>query len=364
MVNPKCLSNLVPNNRFLGKQRINLTLKPETIEFLKQNYHSVSEGIDQLVSGYAPESTVHWYKSRLENTTKDRDQLLIRIANLQNDVLEARENNVNTQLDKRCWELEKTNTYLEERIRQKTFEVDNLKLENQQLKEQLKTLKFKLENRKQHDQERLTAMVRHGEFILKFNREHGYFLIVPKHLKNPLIDYIEAHDLDYHYYGFDYPLTNHQNIRIDAINTIEGLIELIDKFEKKSDYAYNQISEKNNEIKESDLSLDSHDEKYISVRHDYCDFIEYERVSELVNGEAKLSESDLIIATIYSPIKKTLIEVRKKLDLVLTRYEGIIGKVEENLDGDKQKKWLLQFKCYDVKMSFFCLDKIKQELSS
>lgn len=54
MVNPKCLSNLVPNNRFLGKQRINLTLKPETIEFLKQNYHSVSEGIDQLVSGYAP----------------------------------------------------------------------------------------------------------------------------------------------------------------------------------------------------------------------------------------------------------------------------------------------------------------------
>lgn len=268
MVNPKSLANLNPQNRSQGKVRINLTLLPSTIEELKTNYSSVSQGIEQIMNQSVPVAKVDLLQKKIKKLEKEIDHLSKANGELKAEILKVNEDpySVHSKLEARCWELDRINGYLEK---------DNQKLE--------------LEN---------------------------------------------------------------QNLKAE----IEKL---------KSGHAHNQILEKNNEIEESekDLVFDSHEENYISVKHDYCDFIEYERISESVDGEAKLTNHDLIQAIIYSPSKKPLIEIKKSLDLVLGRFDGKVGKIEENYGGEKVKKWLLKFQCYDVKMSLMCLERSKQELS-
>jgi hypothetical protein len=113
MVNQKSLVNLRPDNRSQGKQRINITLKPETIKFLREKFESVSQGIEQLALEYTPESSVKWYKSRLESVSED---LLIRIADLQqekfkNNLLEERNQKLQLECDRLKLQLESENTH-------------------------------------------------------------------------------------------------------------------------------------------------------------------------------------------------------------------------------------------------------------
>jgi hypothetical protein len=275
-VNPKSLNNLKPNARSQGKVRINLTLHPATIDELRNNYSSVSQGIEEILSKSVSVAQVDRLQKKLEKSEKDVNFFANKCSMLTSEILRLNEDpySVHSKLEARCQELDHFNGCLDNKNRK-------LELENQNLKLELQNLKLEIEK-------------------------------------------------------------------------------------LKSDNTHYQISEGINtrDEPEKDLSFDdSHEENYTSIQHDYCDFIKYERISESVNNEIILSSCDLIRATIYSPVKKPLIDIRKSLDLVLGRFDCKISKIAETFGLDKSKKWAFKFECFDAEMSLKCLESVKKELS-
>lgn len=136
MVNPKSLENLKPDNRSQGKQRINLTLKPETINLLRENYGSVSKGIEEMGSKSVPLAKVDRLQKKIKKLEKDVEFFANKCSRLQSEIMKLNEDpySVHSNLENRVWELDHANGFLEKQNQRLEVDIQKLKTECEQHK--------------------------------------------------------------------------------------------------------------------------------------------------------------------------------------------------------------------------------------
>jgi hypothetical protein len=113
----------------------------------------------------------------------------------------------------------------------------------------------------------------------------------------------------------------------------------------------------NSQVVSDNSEVSDTNEEFKTERFELCPQINYERVITKLP-----KEGDLIRAKVFSKTKKQLTEIRKALDLCLSRYDVEIGLVRENYySKDKGEKWMLEVKGFETQSIINCLERVKEE---